>query len=241
MKPLLATLTLCLSTMPAMAATTLASWNFNSDDGLVNTGSLVPSEGAGTLSLTGGTSSLFTSGSPGDPAGFPLDSGWSVGGYPAQGTLSGTAGFEGRVSSVGYQQLTLSFDYKTQPSGNKWFLAQATTDDGASWTDVATVGVTGVDHWFSVSLDVSSALPAAADQADFGFRVVAIFKPGTLAYEAAEAGYNGDFGLVIDRLTVQATPVPEAHAAWLALAGLGLIGGLRRRRLTAPAPSPTCP
>ena len=92
MKPLLATLTLCLSTLPAMATTTLARWDFNSDDGLVNTGSLTPSEGAGTLSLTGGTSGLFTSGSPIDPAGFPLDSGWSVGGYPAQGTLSGTAG-----------------------------------------------------------------------------------------------------------------------------------------------------
>lgn len=240
MKPLLATLTLCLSTLPAMATTTLARWDFNSDDGLVNTGSLTPSEGAGTLSLTGGTSSLFTSGSPIDPAGFPLDSGWSVGGYPAQGTLSGTAGFEGRVSSVGYQQLTLSFDYKTQPSGNKWFLTQATADDGISWTDVATFGVAAADQWFSASFDVSAALPAVANQPGFGFRVVAVFEPGTLAYEAAEAGYNGDFGLVIDRLTVQATPVPEIQAAWMALAGLGLVGGLRRRRHAAPAPAPTC-
>lgn len=157
--------------------------------------------------------------------------------------MSGTAGFEGRVSSVGYQQLTLSFDYKTQPSGNKWFLTQATADDGISWTDVATFGVAAADQWFTASFDVSAALPAVANQAGFGFRVVAVFEPGTLAYEAAEAGYNGDFGLVIDRLTVQATAVPESQAAWMALAGLGLVGacagaGMQLPRRHRPALDP---
>jgi hypothetical protein len=226
-------LSLLLGTPALQAhASTLANWHFNSDDGLVSTGALSPHEGAGSLSLVGGSSALFTSGSPGDPAGFPLDSGWSVGGYPSQGTASGTAGFQGFVSTAGYAQVSISFDYKTQPSGNKWFLLQASTDSGSSWADVATFGLAAADQWFSHGFDVSSVLGAVDDKAGFGFRVVAIFKPGTFQYEAAEAGYNGDFGLVIDRLTVQATAVPEADAAWLAASGIGLMLGmaaLRRR------------
>jgi hypothetical protein len=35
---------------------------------------------------------------------FPLDSSWSVGGYPAQGTGSGTAGFESFVSTAGFKE-----------------------------------------------------------------------------------------------------------------------------------------
>jgi len=227
MKHLFAALALGAAALPAMSATTLAYWDFNSDDGQVSTGSLAPSDGAGTLTLIGGAEGLFTSGSPGDPAGFPLDSGWSVGGFPAQGTAPGTAGLAGFVSAAGFKDIVLSFDYKTQPSGNKWFAVQATTDGGSAWADVATFDVAAADQWFTTSIDLTAALPSLADQPGFGFRVVAIFEPGTLAYQAAEAGYNGDFGLVFDRLTVQATPVPEVGSMALALAGLAGLVGIR--------------
>ena len=233
MKQLLAALSLFTLTQPVVAANTLASWHFNSDDGQVSTGTLAPSEGMGALALIGGAQGLFTSGSPGDPASFPLDSGWSVGGFPAQGTASGTAGMQGFVSTLRHGQVTLSFDYKTQPSGNKWFLVQASHDSGSTWADVSAFGVAAADQWFTANVDVSSVLPAVADQTGFGFRVVAAFAPGTFQYEAAEAGYNGDFGLVFDRLTLQATPVPEADAVWLALAGVGMIVGASARRYLA--------
>lgn len=212
---------------PASAAP-LASWSFNSDDGQVNTGSLVPDAGAGTLALVGGATAFFTSGSPSDPATFPLDSSWSVGGFPAQGTASGTTGFTAFVSTAGYTGVTLSFDYRNQPSANKWFLLQASGDGGGSWNDVATLGVEAADTWYAGTWAL--ALPEATDNPLFGVRLVAIFEPGTSAYEASEAGYNGDFGLQIDRLTLSATPVPET-AAWLSLlAGLGMLGALRARR-----------
>lgn len=230
MRDLLAALALGAAALPAMSATTLAHWDFNSDDGQVSTGSLTPTAGAGTLALIGGAQGLFASGSPGDPAGFPLDSGWSVGGFPVQGTASATAGFTGFVSTAGHKDIVLSFDYQTQPSGNKWFAIQATADHGGAWADVATFDVAAADQWFTTSVDLTAALPSLADQAGFGFRVVAIFEPGTLAYQAAEAGYNGDFGLVFDRLTVQAAPIPEAPTALLALAGLGLVAGMRATR-----------
>src|SRR4051812_16072969 len=65
-----------------------------------------------TLAELGGAAE----GSPNDPAVFPLDSSWSVGGYPAQGTGSGTAGFESFVSTAGFHGLSVSFDFRNQPS-----------------------------------------------------------------------------------------------------------------------------
>lgn len=230
MNKLAALVFLSATTLPAMAAP-LAQWDFNSDDGLVSTGSLVPVTGAGSLALVGGATSFFTSGSTNDPAAFPLDSSWSVGGYPAQGNASGTVGFEGFVSTLGHADVRISFDFKTQPSGNKWFELQASTDGGGSWVGVTAFGVPQADAWFSQTFDVSSLLPSASNNSDFGFRLVAIFKPGTNAYEASEAGYNGDFGLQYDQLSVQATAVPEPASIWMLMAGLLACQGLVKRRV----------
>lgn len=217
----LAALTLLSATLalPAMAAP-LAHWNFNSDDDLVNTGTLNPAVGSGTLALVGGATSFFTSGSPNDPATFPLDSAWSVGNYPAQGSGSGTAGLQGWVSTAGYADVVLSFDFKTQPSGNKWFALQASDNGGGSWLDLAVFDVPSADAWFTQTFNVSSLLPSVNNNPNFGFRLVAVFEPSTSLYEASEAGYNGDFGLEYDQLSVQATAVPEPLSWWMTLAGL---------------------
>lgn len=205
--------------LPAMAVP-LAQWDFNTDDGQVNTGSLAPVLGSGSLALVGGATSFFTSGSPNDPAPFPLDSAWSVGSYPAQGSGSGTAGVEGWVSTAGHADVVLSFDFKTQPSGNKWFALQASDNGGGAWLDLAVFDVPAADAWFTQTFNVSSLLPSVNNNSGFGFRLVAVFKPGTGVYEASEAGYNGDFGLEYDQLSVQATAVPEPTSLWLMLGGL---------------------
>jgi len=205
--------------LPAMAAP-LAQWSFNSDDGLVNTGSLTPEIGSGSLALVGSATGFFTSGSANDPATFPLDSAWSVGNYPAQGSGSGTTGFEGWVSTVGQADVVLSFDFKTQPSGNKWFALQASDNGGSSWLDLAVFDVPSADTWFTQTFHVSSLLPSVNNNPGFGFRLIAVFTPGTSLYEASEAGYNGDFGLAYDQLSVQATAVPEPMGMWLMLGGL---------------------
>ncbi|MDI1260221.1 PEP-CTERM sorting domain-containing protein [Aquabacterium sp.] len=216
--------------LPIMAAP-LAQWSFNSDDGLVSTGSLTPTIGSGSLALIGGATSFFTSGSPNDPATFPLDSSLSVGNYPAQGVGSGTTGLEGWVSTLGYADVMLSFDFKTQPSGNKWFALQASDNSGSSWLDVAVFGVSAADTWFTKTFNVSSLLPSVNNNLGFGFRLVAAFKPGTNFYEASEAGYNGDFGLQSDQLSVQATVVPEPTSLWMLVGGLLTCGlALTKRR-----------
>lgn len=215
-----------LAALPAQAAV-LAEWRFNTDDGLVSTGTLAPDAGSGTLSLVGGATGFFTSGSPQDAAGFPLDSSWSVGGFPEQGTASGTRGFALALPTTGWSGVTISFDYRNQPSANKWFAVQASSDGGATWVDVQTFGVAAADTWYSTSVSLSAVLPGVDDNAAFAARVVAVFEPGTTAYQASEAGYNGDFGLQIDRLQVSAVPEPGSLA--LMLAGVAAVGVAARR------------
>jgi hypothetical protein len=200
-------------------AAILSQWDFNDGDDHASTGTLVPAVGSGSLALVGGTTDLFTFGSDSDPALGELDSSWSVGNYPAQGTGTGTAGFEGFVSTAGFQNLSIAFDFRNQPSANKWFALQATSDHGATWNDVETFGVAAVDTWFTQSFAISAALPAADDNALFGFRVVAVFEPGTTSYAASNAGYNPTFGLQYDMLTVTGQPVPEPTTTWMLAAG----------------------
>jgi hypothetical protein len=211
--------------LPA-SADVLVSWDFNSDDGSVSTGTLSPSAGSGTLMLVGGATSFFGSGSPNDPAAFPLNSAWSVGGFPAQGTASGTAGFVGSFSTVGYQPGIVQFDFKNQPSSNKWYSFETSVDGGLTWFSAQQFAVLTTDTWQTVGFQT----PWLYNLPNAVFKVTAIYAPGTTQYEATEAGYNGDFGLQIDRLEVLAAPVPEPSTYALLVAGL--LGGayFARRR-----------
>lgn len=212
---------------PFAQADTIVQWDFNTDDGSTSTGTTSPSTGMGALSLVGGSTSFF-GGSFGssDPAGFPLDSAWSVGGYPSQGTASGTAGFRADASTLGLQGITVSFDYRNQPSSNKFFDFQYTLD-GFSWTTAESYGIATVDTWFNQKTVDLSGVSGANNNALFGFRIVAVFEPNTTQYKATDAGYNGDFGVLYDMVTVSGEPVPEPGI--LAILGLGC-AVLRRRR-----------
>lgn len=217
---------------PAFAlAAPIVRWDFNTDDGDGTTGTTLPSLGSGALSLVGGTLDGFTFGTgSGDPAPSPLNSAWTVRNLPPQGTLSGTAGLQGATSTVGMGDLTVSWVAKNQPSANKWFSLQYRTISGESFTEAAAFGIPASNAWTPYSFAIAD--PAAANNPDFAFRIVATFAPGTTAYAATEAGYNRDFGTDYDLLTVSGTPVPEP-ASFAALA-FGALALARRKRRGPP-------
>lgn len=245
----------------AADAAIIAQWDFNSitGDGAPATGSLLPSTGAGSLNLIGGTTSAFVTGSPGDPN-TADNSALNTTGYPTQGGGSGTAGVRFNVSTLGATLLSISFDLRQSNTASQYFQLQASAD-GTTFTNVSggTGSVRVVGSGNTVSLTSNGLLLATTgssnnfnqgitytfaagslyeNAASFAFRLVSVFAPGTSAYAAAASGSNyGTAGTVrLDLVTVNGTlgsgppaAVPEPASILLVASGLAGLAGLRAR------------
>lgn len=219
-------------------AVVVTQWNFNSvtPDAATGTGTTVPAIGSGTASLVGGTTASFASGDASGGSSDPAsgdDSGWNTTTYAAQGTGDKTRGVQFLVSTVGYANVTVRWDQRLSNTASRYTQFQYTTD-GSSYVDLAGglfSGMTG-DTWYnSRSVDLSG-VAGVADNANFGFRMVATFAPPTAAYAAASP--TGTYGTAgtnrFDMVAVMAAPVPEPETYALMLAGLAAVGLLVRRR-----------
>lgn len=118
----------------------VTQWTFNTDDGNNTTGTTTPSTGSGTASLIGGTTGAFAAatadGNSTDPAADPLDSGWNVLTFPAQGTANETGGAQFTVSTAGFENITLTFDTRHAAAASR-FMAVYYTTDGTNYTRFA--------------------------------------------------------------------------------------------------------
>lgn len=226
----LAILALCA----AAPAAVITQWNFNTLDGNFSTGTLNPSTGSGSIANIGETSSFFGfAGGSSDPEGPNDDSAWGIGNLPQQGTGSGTAGMEGLVSTVGFQNIRLSFDIKTQFSSSKYYQVQYRKAANGAWIGGPTFGVAVEDVWeLQNTFNLSSLDSGVDDNPNFGFRVVAVFKPGTDFYAGMNDGPGsyGRFGYLTDMVTVQGDVVPEPGTlAALAAPTLALVARRRKK------------
>ena len=206
-------------------ADVLTQFNFNTLDNNASTGTLSSSTGTGTLTTVGGATTFFGFGTgSSDPETGANDSALGVGGFPAQGVGSGTIGLEGVVSTAGFDSVVLQFDQKNQPSSNKFYDVQVRTAPAGPFVTVATYDIAAADIWENSKMfDLASALPAAANNPSFAFRIVAVFQPSTTQYVASEAGYNGNIPTLFDMITIVGTVVPEPSAAWLSLGAMALV------------------
>lgn len=216
---------------PAIAAADpLAVFDFNSFDGNASTGTLASTTGVGTLTTVGGPTTFYGFGSgSSDPVAGAEDSALGVGGFPASGN-SGSVGLEGAVSTVGYNQIQLQLDQKNQPSSNKFYQVQVRTAPAGPFVAVETYGIAAADIWENAkTFDLTAAIPAAGNNPDFAFRIVAVFEPNTTQYAASEAGYNGNIPTLFDVIRIDGHVVPEPSAIALVMSMTAALGLVRCR------------
>lgn len=220
-----------------------AQWNFNSlvADDNPSTGTLTPNLGTGSVSLVNGVNGIFfTAADPADrmassdPAASD-NSGWHINNFAAQGTGDKTGGVQFNVSTLGMRDVYISYDFRPGRRSAAHHTFQISTD-GQNFTDIKTFEVrqseTACD-WFSISegLDLSSVADVN-DNAQFAFRIVSTFAPGSNSYAAARPSqtYAEFANWRFDMVTVSASPVPEVQTWAMMVSGLGLLGVLGSRR-----------
>lgn len=238
----------------------ITQWNFNSlvPDASTATGSLVASFGSGTASTIGGVSGSFAAGSPGDAAAAD-NTAWSLTGWPAQGTNSGTAGAQFLASTAGFSgQITVSFDLRQTATASERFQLQVTSD-GLTYVNASggTASFGAVGNNTATSFDASGlfintaaassqafvqsltytflAGSAVENNALFGFRLVSVFDGVSYDEAGASASYGTTGTLRLDRVTVASVEagvaVPEPATSALAMGILaGAVVGVRRLR-----------
>jgi hypothetical protein len=145
---------------------------------------------------------------------------WAVGDY-----------YQFRVSTLGYEDITVSWHQTGSNTGPRDFTFQYSTN-GTTFTNFLDYSITN-DSWSSTGSPKSesiytanlSAISALDDQANVYFRLT---QRTTVAISSANPVATGGTGRV-DNFVVNANLIPEpASLALLAIGGLGLLA--RRRR-----------
>ncbi|MFO0782794.1 MAG: hypothetical protein U0636_03830 [Phycisphaerales bacterium] len=233
MKTFFAALTAVALSASASAAV-VTQWNFNG-----STANLTPSTGAGSVqsvgSVTFADGNGASNGGSSDPVGnVPTNRGLQTTTYAAQGTNSGGAGVQFNVSTVGYDSIVITWDQRHSNTSSRWVQLQYSLD-GVNFTAAGLAGDglfqgTSGDTWFNGrSVDLSS-IAGAANNANFAFRIVAVFAPNTNAYapSTSTSSYATSGTWRFDMVTLSGNVVPAPGALALLAAG-GLVMGRRRR------------
>ena len=124
MKKYLIILAFALAAVNMRGADVITLWNFNSApaDANLNTGTLSPSTGGGTVTFVGGITNSFLGGHTTDPANAGGDNtAINSGAYPASGTGDKTAGVRFAASTVGYQNITISWAFRASNTGSRFY------------------------------------------------------------------------------------------------------------------------
>ncbi len=178
--------TLALVTASASAAT-IAQWDFNSipSDADATTGTLTPATGAGAAALVGGVTASFTA-SNGSSDPNPTDnSNWRITTWPAQGTQNKQNGIRLSVGTVGYRNITLSWDLRNSNTASKYTRLQYTTN-GTDFVDFQVITMPN-ETWINGQSANFIGVAGVENNPRFGVRFVTEFESTALG--SGTAGY----------------------------------------------------
>lgn len=232
---------LLLASMALTAsADDLTRWDFNGPTATTvpgGTSSPTPSVGSGSARVVGGvTAPSFNSasadGGSSDPATAPNDFGWQTSSYPAASAADESAGVEFSVSTVGWEDIVISYDVRHSNTSSRYESVQYSIDGVTFTTYQYFTGAAG-DTWFNHREVDLSGIAGVENNPNFKFRIVAAFEAtaqgsGAPNYVASATSYATTGTWRFDYVNVAATAVPETSSALLALLGSTL--ALRRRR-----------
>jgi hypothetical protein len=212
----------------------LTQWDFNTPaPGNSNsaTGTESPSIGTGTVFRVGGTIGTFVTADEAnsrssDPADTLDDSALDTTTYPAAADLNKSAGVQFNVSTVGQQNVSVSFDQYFSADSSKYSQFQYSTN-GTTFLDFGSQVVGAVDIWSNQNSFDLSGIADVGNNANFAFRIVSAFAPNTTGYAGTSGTYATNALWRFDMATVKADAIPTP-AMLPGLVGLGL--GLWRRR-----------
>lgn len=169
---------------------------------------MLPTTGTGTFTLIGGVVDNLTTGLM--PAGNPsTGKAYSVKTFPTTGTLSGTAGFQFNVSTLGYNDLiNVTFDPRGSNTASRFQQYEYSINGGTTWTILGNNGGL-LTNTFTGNPMVTLVMPAnASNKSGFAFRIVSIFDPAGTDYSAVgytatpPANYSAAGAWRIDNFTV---------------------------------------
>ncbi len=184
-------------------AQVITQWNFNSvpEDIPSNTatGTVLPIVGAGTIGVIGGATSVFDGGGGSNDPATNDDSSLRTTTYPAQGTDNKTRGIEIGASTVGYDNIVVTWDVRQSGTSANTIVLQYSID-GTTFVDFQTYVIPTHDTFYSQTANLS-AITGLNNNANAKFRIVTAFAAGGSVYAPANpsntyAGGNIRFDMV---------------------------------------------
>lgn len=196
--------------VPYFELSKIAQWNFNSEpaDNNLDTGRTTPSLGSGSVAAVGGATGLFGDSVASDPASLGLDNtSWLITNYPSSGTGNKIRGIQVNASTVGYDQIVITWEQRNNARASRYARFQYTTN-GTDWIDGDVISDSNYANFQFKSSDLSD-VPGVGNNANFAFRVLTEWQStatgtGASAYVPSNPSstYNTDAVIRFDMITV---------------------------------------